>query len=500
MKPGITHRTLNYELRNLSLICNSGYPVICNCMQCRGLIRNFVIACVTKTRLFLFLLFFGISRSAAECVLGNVQVEGFLPEFLESSYRNLSGKSCEEAGKLNERALEWFWNHGFPGAKITMKTEAGKTQILSERGDAFVWAATENAVEGKTKRHVFAKLSGLIEGEAVSLEDFKLSERKLLRSAYYREKSPARLYRDAERNRLVPVFFLEDRKASQLEGYFSYASGEAGGISGRILVDLYNIAGTARDLSISGETGEWERRLSLDYKEPWIFGLEWNALIRGFLQDDKEFRDARLELGLSRSIGFDFDFSVLGGLGDDEWTSTLELSYQNEDRYLLPTSGSRVYGKMQLMKKYADSANVKVFLEGKVSHLIPVYGNFTLQFLGSAGTVLPTNEKFSAAELYPLGGIELLKGYRYGFFRSRAYGVTEMNLSWRALSHTAIQAFFQPALHRARAPEHGWIDTYSYGIGLTQYRESWNVSLYYALNAEADILDGLLHFGVRTLF
>jgi outer membrane protein assembly factor BamA len=448
----------------------------------------------------LFLLLSGFSWSVAECVLGSVQVEGIVPEYLAPSYQNLNGKTCEDADKLNERALEWFWNHGFPGAKITMKTEPGGTRILSERGEAFVWAAAENAVQGKTKHHVFAKLSGLTEGEAVSLRDFKLSERKLLRSAYYQEKSPAQLYRDAERNRLIPVFFLEDRKANQLEGYFSYASGESGGINGKLLVDLYNIAGTARDLSVSGETGEWERRLSLNYKEPWIFGSEWNALLRGYLEDDKEYRDARIELGLSRSIGFDFDFSVLGGLGDDEWTSTLEFAYQNEDRYLLPTTGSRVRGSMQLMKKYADSANVKVFLEGNVSHLIPIYGNFTLQFLGSAGTVLPTNEKLSLDELYSLGGIELLKGYRSGFFRTRAYGVTEMNLSWRALSHTAIQAFFQPALHRARAPEHGWIDTYSYGIGLAQYRQSWSASLYYALNADSDILGGLLHFGVRTLF
>ncbi len=40
-------RSPKYSYRSHS----GGYPVICNYMQCRGLIRNFVIACITNTRL-----------------------------------------------------------------------------------------------------------------------------------------------------------------------------------------------------------------------------------------------------------------------------------------------------------------------------------------------------------------------------------------------------------------------------------------------------------------
>ena len=93
-----------------------------------------------------------------------------------------------------------------------------------------------------------------------------------------------------------------------------------------------------------------------------------------------------------------------------------------------------------------------------------------------------------------------LKGFRNGFFRTRAYGIAEMNLQWRALESTAFHLFFEPALHRARTPAHGWEDSYSYGVGISQYRGYWSFSLYYALRNGKDPLDGLLHFGVKTLF
>ena len=39
-----------------------------------------------------------------------------------------------------------------------------------------------------------------------------------------------------------------------------------------------------------------------------------------------------------------------------------------------------------------------------------------------------------------------------------------------------------------------------YGIGFTQYRNNWSVSLYYALRNGCDYLDGIIGFGVKTLF
>lgn len=68
------------------------------------------------------------------------------------------------------------------------------------------------------------------------------------------------------------------------------------------------------------------------------------------------------------------------------------------------------------------------------------------------------------------------------------------------MENLALHGFLEPGLHRAEAPAHGWSDTYSYGLGISQYRASWSFSLFYALHRGAGALDGLLHFGIKALF
>ena len=113
---------------------------------------------------------------------------------------------------------------------------------------------------------------------------------------------------------------------------------------------------------------------------------------------------------------------------------------------------------------------------------------------------MPTDRNFERSELFSLGGMDNLKGYRPGFFRTRAYGISEMDLQWRAIEKTAFHGFFEPALYRAQAPDHGWANSFSYGLGISQYRGYWSFSLFYALHQGAEPLDGLLHFGVKALF
>jgi outer membrane protein assembly factor BamA len=437
-----------------------------------------------------------------ECVVKNVRLEGVFHSELPSMYQNLSGEPCAKIDALNRQLIDWHLNHGFPFAKVFWELDSsGLAVIYLDRGSAWVWAPPENKEPGKTQKEVFGKLTGLEIGDIVSLEDLDRAEKKLARNGYYEKTAPVRLYRDPVRNRLIPLFSMADLRSNHLEGYLTYASGEEGGWSGNLLVDLYNINGTARDLSISGETGEWERNLTFAYKEPWLLGTLWSGILRGYVEEDSSYRDVRLEAGIARAIGFDFEFTILGGVGDDEWTTSLEMKYRDEDRFILPRSGSRLDASMTVLKKrLSDSTDVRVFLEGSGRHLMPIYGNFILQSSFWAGTILPTNKDYGLEDLYSLGGIDNLKGFRPGFFRSRAYGATEMDLQWQGLPKTAFHLFFQPALHRARSPEQGWVDSYSYGLGLTQYRESWSVSLYYAMNKGEDPLNGLLHLGVKSLF
>ena len=436
---------------------------------------------------------------ASDCVVKGVRFHG---DSLDGFQDFDSDEECGDWEIRLRKKMDDFAENGFPFAAVSYRMDSsGIWDVAFSRGSAYVWALAENAENSKTKKENFARLSGLEAGSLVRLSDLERAERKLVNSGYFESVASPRIFRDSVRNRLVPVFYMRDLSVNSFEGLLSYASGDAGGWAGNIDLNLFNMRGTGRDLTVSGQTGEWGRSLSASYKEPWLFGTGWNGIVRGFFEEDSSFRDAQVEAGVSRSIGFFFDFAILGGMGSDRWIYTLELHYRNEDRVILPRHGMRMNGTFLVSKDRSDSLNAfTTDLHGDVRLYTPLSSAFVLQTSFWAGTLLPTDRRFKNAEQFALGGMTDLKGFRNGFFRTRAYGIAEMNLQWRALESTAFHLFFEPALHRARTPAHGWEDSYSYGVGISQYRGYWSFSLYYALRNGKDPLDGLLHFGVKTLF
>ena len=437
----------------------------------------------------------------ADCVVKSITLEGF-DEISEKRFQSLIGKSCSDLERQSKDFIDALSESGFPLASISQQVDSlGNAQVKLTRGNAWVWADAENAEESKSQKRTFARLSGLESGSPVRLSDLERAKRKLVNSGYFESVKDPRLYRDSVRNRMVPVFFMRDLSINSFEGLLSYASGDDGGWAGNLNLSLYNMRGTGRDLAVSGETGDWERSISAAYKEPWLFNTGWNGIVRGSFEEDSTYRDALLEAGVSRSVGFYFEFAVLGGIGDDCWTYTLETSFKNEDRIVLPRHGMSLSGTFRVIKDRTDSSHsFTTDLHGNGRIYTPLSRTFVLQTSFFVGTLLPTGRNFDRSELFSLGGMENLKGYRPGFFRTRAYGITEMDLQWRAIEKTAFHLFFEPSLHRAQLPEHGWVDAYSYGLGISQYRGYWSFSLYYALHQGSDPLDGLLHFGVKALF
>lgn len=442
------------------------------------------------------------SLLAAECKVAVLFPDSGLSGPQAVRFMNLFGEDCAVAEKIVQELVSELSEEGYPFARASVETDsADLAEVRIERGNAWVWAEAENLEESKTDRKTFGRLSGLSSGDPVRLSDLSRAERKLVNSGYFESTAPVRIFRDSVRNRLVPAFSMRDLSVNSFEGVVSYASGDGGGWAGNLDLNLYNIRGTGRDLTASGETGEWERSLSFSYKEPWLLGTDWNGIVRGSFEEDSTYRTALLEAGISRSVGFFFEFAILGGIGVDRLTYTVETKFRNEDRVVLPRHGASVESSLRAERNDTDSLEAYlVRLQTSGRYLVPVTSNLVLQASFSAGTLLPTFRKFVRSELFSLGGIESIKGYRPGFFRTRAYGFTEADLQWHAFERTAFHLFFEPAIHRAESPAHGWEDTYSYGAGISQYRGSWSFSLYYALSRGKDPLDGLLHFGVKALF
>ena len=453
------------------------------------------------TTLFVLVWLFSVGGClASTCRIERVEWVGEHSEFEELSMNDIVGAPCDSWQGAAKKLVRYYEDQGFVGAQLQVSVDsAGVAHCKFERGSAWVWAEPENLDSGATDIDVFRQLTGLEIGDKVSLSDLERSERKMARIGYYEKTADVRLFRDPVRNRIIPAYSMRAVPISAAEGFLTYSSDE-NVWEGKVNLDLYNILGTGRDLQMEGYSQKSSRRLEGSYRERFIFGSAWDVLVRGFFQDDSLSRDSRLELGVSRNIGFSFDVAVFVGIGNDEKSSSFELSYVSFDRSVLPRSGSSLNVALAWMMDRPDSLDSYLRLESSFTHYVPFYRNFIVRYSAAAGTLLPSGGAFAREDLFSLGGINSFKGMMYGFMRTRAYGFSQVALLWQDGYDLSIELFYQPGLYRRMRPFHGWAREHDYGIGFTQYRKSWSFSIYYALRNGCDYLDGVLGFGAKTLF
>lgn len=459
--------------------------------------------------LLLLVLLFAVSLSHAEgddCRISRIDWESEHSEFDVAQMSSVVGKPCDAWLVAREKLVGYYENHGFVGARLAGSLDsAGVLKLNLYRGAGWVWAPAENLDSSGTKPEVFRKLSGIEPGDPVSLSDLERSERKLARIGYFEQTAPTRLFRDPVRNRIFPVYSMRKASVSQAEGLLTYSS-EDNVWEGLIDVSLYNIVGTARDLILEGYTGEDARHLEGSYKEPWVLGTNWNLVVRGrfdeelFDGDSIAEREIVGEVGVTREIGFDFTLGVYLGLSEDGKLSSFEMSYVSLDRFVLPRSGWRIDGNLTWKMDRPDSLDNFLKAQARLLTYMPLYGNFITRFSGAAGGLFPTDATVKRMDHFSLGGLDSFKGMQYHMLRSRAYGFSEMAVLWQDGYDLSVEVFYQPGIYRRALPSHGWAREHGYGLGFTQYRGNWSVNIYYALRNGENYLDGIIGFGVKTLF
>ena len=447
-----------------------------------------------------------LSHAGDKCRIASIAWEGEHSEFDEAQMESVVGKPCEAWLVMRDKLVGYYENHGFVGAKLDGSLDsAGILNLELQRGVSYVWAGAENLDSSGTKPEVFRKLSGIEAGEPVSLSDLERSERKLSRLGYFEKTAPTRLFRDPVRNRIFPVYSMRKASVSQAGGMLTYSS-EDWVWDGLVDVSLYNIAGTARDLILEGYTGDGSRHMSGSYKEPWVLGTNWNLVVRGrfdeemYGDDDVVEREIVGELGVTREIGFDFTVGVFLGISEDGKLSSFEMSYVSLDRFVLPRSGWRIDGNLTWKMDRPDSLDNFLKAHARMVKYMPLYGNFISRFSGVAGGVFPTDATVKRMDLFSLGGLDSFKGMQYHMLRSRSYGFSELAVLLQDCYYLSIEVFYHPGLYRPMPPGHGWAREQGYGLGFTQYRGNWSVNIYYAMRNGENYLDGIIGFGLKTLF
>lgn len=468
---------------------------------------------------------FAESDSSASIVLCRIESVTWVGErtaFDESQMASAVGAPCDAWKPVAQKLERYYEDHGFLAAQVNGNVVDGVLTVEFKRGPGYVWASSENLDSSGTRTEVFRRLSGIEEGAPVSLTDLERAERKLARVGYFEQTAPARLFKDGSRNLIVPAFSMRKASVSEAEGVLTYSS-EDNVWEGQVDINLYNIAGTARDLQLEGFTGEDTRHLRGSYKEPWILGTPWNVVLRGSFDEETIFDETLIicddgddncedsdgerierlilgEVGITRDIGFDFTVGVFFGVTENDKHSSFEMSYVSLDRFVLPRRGWRIDGSLTWKMDRPDSLDNYLNATGHAVAYFPLYGNFISRFTGSAGGIFPTDADLMRTDLFALGGLDDFKGMQYHALRSRAYGLSELAVMWQDGYDLSIEVFYQPGLYRRLLPGRGWAREQDYGVGFTQYRKNWSVNLYYALRNGCDYLEGILGFGVKTLF
>lgn len=382
-----------------------------------------------------------------------------------------------------QRELETLWDSGFPAARILNDT--------IDRGAAWVWSYALQLKKGKTDTAVFAKLSQIEAGGPVVLSHIPRAERSLLRLGYFVKNSDAKLYRIENRNRLVPAFDLADATANFAEASFAYDAA-AGENNLYLAVQLLNIAGTARDFSLSGENSENYSSVETSYKEPFIFGTKGSLKLSAFFNEEDSVKQQGIDLAYIQKLGWEWQYSVGGGYKNDKIFSSISLLYDNRDKVPLPFSGLSVEGIAQFSKFIALS------LRGE--NYQPFSENWTLLYSAQGHGMLPSNGNYERLDLFSAGGQRDFKAMQPRSLRTRAYGLGETDFQWHGLRQSALHIFGQLGTYRNERPFSGWGRVLAAGLGWEQGISNFSLAIYYAVQQGMQPMDGLLNLSVKMGF
>ncbi len=372
------------------------------------------------------------------------------------------------------------------------------------------------ALGTKTDPQVLQRLSLLRFGEDFSASRLDLARARLSRLGYYEAVEAGPWYRDSSRNLIHPALSIRDLQANRIAGVLGYdsESPEGGTLQGFFDLELQNLMGTARDLQFHFAASGLERKLSLDYREPWLPRLDIGARLGGevWLQDST-YAETRGQLDLFQALSF-----------VSEWA--LEFLWQS-NRY---PSDSLRKGSQALATGMRIRRDTRDYAGAEMSGSLQTYGlrawrrelrqvdYFLLQasldwrrwfslnrrhvvyLRVAAGGNLPLEGENDRGELHALGGAGSLRGYRDAELLTNLYGYANFEFQRLLAQGNRIYLFMTPGLVNRLSGDVHWRRVAGYGLGFDLASREWILGLSYALSPQRSPGEGLVHVRVENRF
>jgi hypothetical protein len=283
---------------------------------------------------------------------------------------------------------------------------------------------------------------------------------------------------------------------------------------GSVEATLRNIAGTAREASLSWEgRGEGRSDLRLEYREPWILGLP-PALDVAVSQtvEDTLWVEREGSLGLAWEMGG----GVMGGIGyrsrrvipgtvdlpasrsDEAWG---EAVWDRERTDEVPPTGHRVrlvtgYRTLKDLSTETETPVVRVELEARQSSALSRRVRLVLAAVGRLA--VHGDDELPLPERFPVGGANSVRGYREAQFRTDAIGWLTAEIHLASPGGTSsLFVFADGGTYRSDEQYEGLL---GFGPGVVARTTVGVVEVAYGIPKGSDLLQGRIHLAVGRDF
>ncbi|MCU0442622.1 MAG: BamA/TamA family outer membrane protein [Bacteroidia bacterium] len=462
-----------------------------------------------------------------------------------------------------ERMLVFLENNGYPFASIKLDSieldGAGISAALNLDPNRYiVFDTLDIRGDANIKKWYLQKYLGVKPGNSYSENTYKLMNSRLSQLPYIKSNAPAAMYFYS--SKVMPVFDLQNRKASSVDGIIGFAPNtQTGSNAGRLLITgeanlhLQNIAGTGKsvDLNYRSFLGN-SQELKLKFVFPYLFrsSLAFDYDLN-LIKQDTSFLDVTNRIGLQyRFAGTDHvkvfysiqtttlisidttTIKLTGRLPEaaDIRNSSYGIGYKftRLDYYLNPRKGFSTEllagaGIKQIQRNptieqlailQPDGSTKSVYdtlqlryiqyrLEGSFDGYIPLFKRAVLRTQAMGGHI--ASENLFVNELFRIGGIRSLKGFDEQAIFTSTYAIANIECRYLIQQNSNVLLFWNGAYYRniVRSPVVS-DRPFGFGAGANIETGSGVFSLFYALGTQQgnaiEWARAKVHFGFINYF
>jgi translocation and assembly module TamA len=455
--------------------------------------------------------------------------------------------SYQQVALLEEEVLRYSENQGYPFASIYLDS----VQIVNHTIAASLHYQTGPYIRFDTviiegtarfKQKYLAAFLRIGQGQPFSQQKLERAGQLLRQTPYLTINKPASVI--FKNDRAYPVFFADERRASEIDGIVGFMPNEQRQskllITGELNLQLRNLFRTGKAVGV-----KWQQirqaspRLHMAYEHPALFNTPF-ILGASFdlLKEDSTFLSINRYLSLAFHTGKAGKVQLYSGLKTSRLGNNAQYKpaeslpefsdfnllyygigyhWHNLDNYFYPARGVELSvdawaGNKKILKnpfleqtlyEKVSLSSVQFSVKGHINKYFRLSPRSVLLARAEGGKVI--NPYLFRNDLFRIGGLTSLRGFNENFFFASGYGIvtTEYRFFMEPTSYLFVfydQAYIDSSISNKRNPEF----PSGAGAGVSFNTNSGIFSLVYSLSQSDERALGFnfskIHFGFTSRF